>query len=71
MRMVQVSQDSPEAPKEAVYRSTNNDLSTVNLKIKLEETLRTAKVLAESLKVQILELTARETLLKDAITNGR
>ncbi|CAH0696841.1 unnamed protein product [Spodoptera exigua] len=46
-------------------------LSPITLKIKLEETLRSAKVLAETLKTQIDDLANRENLLKDAITNGR
>uniref|UniRef100_A0A2H1WQ89 SFRICE_025783 n=1 Tax=Spodoptera frugiperda TaxID=7108 RepID=A0A2H1WQ89_SPOFR len=46
-------------------------LSPMTLKIKLEETLRSAKVLAETLNTQIVDLMKRENLLKNAITNGR
>lgn len=48
-----------------------NELSTANLKTKLDETLQNAKKLAESLRVQIMELISREALLKEAIANGR
>lgn len=68
--MVQMSQYQ-DSPKEAEYHMSNNEMNTVNLKIKLEDTLRTAKSLAETLKVQIIELVARENLLKEAIVNGR
>ncbi|XP_026745179.1 uncharacterized protein LOC113506539 [Trichoplusia ni] len=70
LKMVQMSQYQ-DSPKEAEYHMSNNEMNTVNLKIKLEDTLRTAKSLAETLKVQIIELVARENLLKEAIVNGR
>uniref|UniRef100_A0A2A4IUK2 Uncharacterized protein n=1 Tax=Heliothis virescens TaxID=7102 RepID=A0A2A4IUK2_HELVI len=75
LRMVQVSQDPDESKKTQLAETSDpkmpNLLSAVNLKIKLEETLRTAKVLAETLKIQISDLIGRESVLKDAITNGR
>lgn len=68
--MVPVYQGLPET--ESPFRPWDNEQqSTVGLKVKLEYTLENAKTLAETLKAQILELSAKETKLKDAITNGR
>ncbi|XP_060806728.1 uncharacterized protein LOC106135234 [Amyelois transitella] len=50
---------------------SNLDLSVTSLKLKLENTLQTAKRLTETLKMQINALTAQEIELKEAITNGR
>lgn len=47
------------------------ELSPESLKLRLEDTLQSAKLLSESLKFQIYELTSRESLLKEAIVNGR
>ncbi|PZC83572.1 hypothetical protein B5X24_HaOG207555 [Helicoverpa armigera] len=76
LRMIQVTQEPEENKKLQLVDNSeppkqSNQLSAINLKIKLEETLRTAKVLAETLKIQIADLIGRENVLKHAITNGR
>ncbi|XP_052751759.1 uncharacterized protein LOC128200908 [Galleria mellonella] len=53
-----------------LYRS-KSQISTTYLKMKLEDTLQNAKILADTLKLQINALTAREKVLKEAIVNGR
>ncbi|KAJ8711365.1 hypothetical protein PYW07_008607 [Mythimna separata] len=69
--MGQIGQNEETTVKTTLEPNTSNQMSAVNLKIKLDQTLRTAKMLADTLKVQIRELIARETMLKEAITDGR
>lgn len=68
--MVPVNRDSPET-ESPYFRPRTKEQSTVGLKVKLEYTLGNAKMLAETLRAQILELSAKETKLKEAITKGR
>ncbi|XP_053617192.1 uncharacterized protein LOC128679163 [Plodia interpunctella] len=49
----------------------NYDISAASLKSKLENSLQTAKLLTETLKMQINALTLKEVELKEAIANGR
>ncbi|KAL0818207.1 hypothetical protein ABMA28_008712 [Loxostege sticticalis] len=50
---------------------TKNEWNAATLKIKLENTLSNARMLAETLKAQIRDVSERENKLKDAIVNGR
>lgn len=69
--MSRYEEESKKTTLEPTRDQISNQLSAVNLRIKLDQTMRTAKLLAETLKVQIGDLIARETMLKEAITNGR
>lgn len=69
--MVHMSQDEENNGKTTLEPKISNEMSAINLKIKLDQTIRNAKVLAETLKLQIRDLIVRETMLKEAIANGR
>ena len=69
--MVHMSHDDENKRKTTSEPKQSNHMSAINLKIKLDQTMRTAKVLAETLKLQISDLVVRETMLKEAIVNGR
>lgn len=81
LRMVRVMEDVTEAAQTnnnnlmveglSAPILAKNDLTTSSLKAKLENTLQNAKMLAETLKEQIKEVSAREAMLKEAIVNGR
>lgn len=68
--MVPAYYGSPET-EQPYLRPNTNQLSTVGLKMHLETTLANAKDLAETIRVQIMELSSKETTLKEAITSGR
>ncbi|CAH0402806.1 unnamed protein product [Chilo suppressalis] len=69
---LKVTQDSTEStPIKVVKSYSRNDMPTVDLKVQLENTLQSATILTESLKLQIDEISTRESILKDAIVNGR
>ncbi|XP_046964395.1 uncharacterized protein LOC124533236 [Vanessa cardui] len=53
------------------FAPPNEASSTISLKMKLEEVLRTATILTNALKVEIKTVEERERVLKDAIANGR
>ncbi|XP_034827515.2 uncharacterized protein [Maniola hyperantus] len=57
--------------KNNIFKPISEDAGSKGLKIKLEETLKTAAALTATLKKQIKEIETRERLLKEAITNGR
>ncbi|CAG9791373.1 unnamed protein product [Diatraea saccharalis] len=66
------NQDSGEGTPSKIGKSySKNDVPTVDLKQQLENTLQNARILSESIKLQINEISTRESLLKDSIANGR
>ncbi|XP_045771232.1 uncharacterized protein LOC123871446 [Maniola jurtina] len=57
--------------KNNIFEPSSGDAGSKGLKIKLDETLKIAEALTETLKKQIKEIETQERLLKEAITNGR